>query len=391
MSAKSICSTLTDVPGVTSAVERLQELAYRMKGEEFGFADADVNNIERVIEALQELHTEVSKLHEKFETETIKASVLRHKLQFFPTEIKNELQDAINAARQSNANEMGNLQQQLDEINRNIEDLTEKHRELEKENAVLHPERDQVRAEHEEIIAQLNQRMAQKASKQISLNETRDKLRDTNQKIVDLEEGILQLKEDLIQERAEARIEKKKLKKAVYDTTMKTKDQKETNLVKKKELDELQEQVNETEERLDNVRKSIRRYETSRARLEGQDRALTAQLTRENKRNAEMTTRGQELKKKLKEQEAAWNEKREALTEKLSDLEKETRREGDLNEGLEIKKLELEDELREKREVQKIDEAKVKENNDILQAAKMDLAVKAEDVARLQSENIEME
>ena len=45
--------------------------------------------------------------------------------------------DAINAARQSNANEMGNLQQQLDEINRNIEDLTEKHRELEKENAVL--------------------------------------------------------------------------------------------------------------------------------------------------------------------------------------------------------------------------------------------------------------
>ena len=33
--------------------------------------------------------------------------------------------------------------------------------------------------------------------------------------IVDLEEGIIQLKEDLIQERADARMEKKRLKKAV--------------------------------------------------------------------------------------------------------------------------------------------------------------------------------
>ena len=33
--------------------------------------------------------------------------------------------------------------------------------------------------------------------------------------IVDLEDGITQLKEDLIQERAEARVEKKRLKKSV--------------------------------------------------------------------------------------------------------------------------------------------------------------------------------
>ena len=50
------------------------------------------------------------------------------------------------------------------------------------------------------------------------LNETRDKLRETNYKILDIEDGILQLKEDLIQERAEARIEKKRLKKAVVSS-----------------------------------------------------------------------------------------------------------------------------------------------------------------------------
>lgn len=47
------------------------------------------------------------------------------------------------------------------------------------------------------------------------LNETRDKLRETNLKIVDIEDGVLQLKEDLIQERADARMEKKRFKKAV--------------------------------------------------------------------------------------------------------------------------------------------------------------------------------
>lgn len=38
---------------------------------------------------------ELEKLHEKLETETIDASVLRHKLQFYPGEIKNEIQGSV--------------------------------------------------------------------------------------------------------------------------------------------------------------------------------------------------------------------------------------------------------------------------------------------------------
>ena len=63
-------------------------------------------------------------------------------------------------------------------------------------------------------------------------------------------------------------------------------------LLYSRELDGLHEQVMESEGKLDTVRKSIRRIETSRSRLEGQDRALTAQLNRETKHNEEMTTKG---------------------------------------------------------------------------------------------------
>ena len=45
--------------------------------------------------------------------------------------------DAINSARQSNADELDRLQAKLDSINENIAFLEEKHRDLEQENAKL--------------------------------------------------------------------------------------------------------------------------------------------------------------------------------------------------------------------------------------------------------------
>ncbi|KAH3856293.1 hypothetical protein DPMN_098879 [Dreissena polymorpha] len=73
--------------------------------------------------------------------------------------------------------------------------------------------------------------------------------------IVDLEDGILQLKEDLINERGEARAEKRQLKKAVAQTSDKTKEQRQTNIEKKKELDGLHGRLVESEGKLDALRK----------------------------------------------------------------------------------------------------------------------------------------
>ncbi len=44
---------------------------------------------------------------------------------------------AIDAARQSNADELNRLQQKLDQINKNIDFQENKHKTLEQENSVL--------------------------------------------------------------------------------------------------------------------------------------------------------------------------------------------------------------------------------------------------------------
>ncbi|CAG2230091.1 unnamed protein product [Mytilus edulis] len=173
MSAKHL------MPEVNAAVERLLELADRMKYEEFGFLDKDVVNIDKVIDSMHELEKERRGAHDLLETETIHASILRHKLQFLPPSIKSEIK--------------------------------ERQHDLEGDYSTLLPERISASKEHEDIIQELNEKMAEKAGLQIVLNETRDQVRQTNQNIVDLEDGILQLKEDLIHERTEARHEKRNL------------------------------------------------------------------------------------------------------------------------------------------------------------------------------------
>ncbi|GFR59407.1 myosin-2 heavy chain-like [Elysia marginata] len=228
-----------------------------MRSDDFGFRNNDVSSLDRIIDAISELEVERKSMHQKLETETIKASILRHDLKMLPGIIRDEIMVAVNAARQSNADALKDLQEQLDKMNNNMTELEVRARELERENAILHPERELLKQQHEEIISQLNQKMADKATMQIALNETRDKVRQANQDIVDLEDGILQLKEDLIQERTEARHEKKRLKKAVIDTKTKTKEQKEQNVEKKKELDTNQERLMDSEGRLDSIRKEL--------------------------------------------------------------------------------------------------------------------------------------
>nr|KAG5712796.1 hypothetical protein BaRGS_007393 [Batillaria attramentaria] len=76
------------------------------------------------------------------------------------------------------------------------------------------------------------------------------------------------------------------------DTTQKTKEQKDQNVSKKKELDDIQEKLMHSEGQLDTVRKGIRRYETSRAKLEGEERALAAQLSKQLKLNDQMRIKG---------------------------------------------------------------------------------------------------
>ncbi|GFO41405.1 myosin-2 heavy chain-like [Plakobranchus ocellatus] len=380
-----------EIPGVNTAVERLQELGDRMRSDDFGFRGNDVSSLDKIIEAMTELEAERKDMHQQFETETIKASILRHDLKILPGLIRDEIMEAVSAARQSNVDALKELQEQLDKMNSNMTELELKARELERENAILHPERELLKQQHEEIISQLNQKMADKATMQIALNETRDKVRQANQDIVDLEDGILQLKEDLIQERTEARHEKKRLKKAVIDTKTKTKEQKEQNVEKKKELDTHQERLTDSEGRLDSIRKSIRRYEAARSKMETDEGALTTQLRNQLKYNEQLRKRGMEIINATTREQQEFESKQKKLVNKIKNYETDIVKEMDKTSRLDQRRIGLNHELKDKERIQEEDALYVQELDEQLQSVKRNLTEKAEDVGRMQTENIEME
>ncbi|KAL8583839.1 hypothetical protein ACOMHN_040308 [Nucella lapillus] len=383
-------SAKTEIPGVNNAVEKLQELEDRMRNDDFGFRGNDVDNIDTVIDALYELETERKKMHDELEKETIQSSILRHQLKIMPGQIRDEVMEAVMSARLSNANVLLELQERLKTMTNTITALDRQACDLEHENTVLQPEREMLKQQHEEIISQLNQRMAEKASLQIALNETRDKVRQANQDIVDLEDGILQLKEDLIQERTEARQEKKRLKKAVTDTTQKTREQKDQNVSKKMELDVAQEKLTDSEGQLDSVRKSIRRYETSAAKLEGEERALAAQLSEQLKMNDLMRIKGTDIMNARIKEEMNFKTKQQEYLDKIQQFEVDIETEGALSLELEKKKVELLMDLCEKEVVMDEDAVRVAKLDNSLQAAKEALNSRAEEVGAMQTENVDM-
>ncbi|KAJ8044674.1 hypothetical protein HOLleu_07468 [Holothuria leucospilota] len=380
-----------DSVNVTSTLQHLQELGNRMKSTEFGFKETDIDAISLIAISLKELEDDRLKLHALLETETIHASLLRHKLQFFPDEIEKEILEALQSARHSNAEELKSLQEKLNELNTEIDSQEEKQRQLSKENAVLHPERDMVRRQHEEVIAQLNQRMADKAGKQITLNETRDKLRETNQQIIDLETGIVILKEDMIQERADARQEKKRLKQAVHETTKKIKRQKEANLAKKKQVDTLQEEVMESENVLLEIKRSVKRYDSSKARMEAQKKSLLDQLENENKENEILKEKGMELESIFVKLERQYAEVKDEMEKNLEQLDVEIAETKETYEKLEENWTKMKVAIHEADGIRAKDEAIVKELDDVLQGKKSELTQKADETAMMKIENDQME
>ncbi|XP_032232929.1 coiled-coil domain-containing protein 175 isoform X2 [Nematostella vectensis] len=374
---------------VTNAVEKLQTLGEAMKADKCdAMKSAEVQN---VIFAVKELEAERTRLHEILETETIKASVLRYKLQYYPLDIRKEIQVAVASARQSNEAEIKRLKDQLETIHKNINALESKQQDLETENSKLQPARDAMQTGHDEIIALLNQKMADKASKQITLNETRDHLRETYKRIIDLEDSIVQLKEDLVHEREMARQEKENLQQSVVDTQKKVEDQRVTNAFKRKEIEKLQEELVDSESSLDTRKKAIRKFETSRSKLEAQEVQLNRQLQKEIRDNSALTQEGMKIVKEHNELQEKLMSRKDELQNTLNQVLGNLSKLDEEDKEITAEKNSLNRDLENALEVKEKDAEVVRDYERRLLRCKEALNQKNSECARIKRENVELE
>uniref|UniRef100_A0A2C9KTL3 Uncharacterized protein n=1 Tax=Biomphalaria glabrata TaxID=6526 RepID=A0A2C9KTL3_BIOGL len=383
-------SDQTETSSLKAAISKLNQLGLHMSMTGYLFDENDVNSLHELIKAINDLETERRNMHEQLETETIKSSLLRFDLKNLPGKICDEIMKAVNSARQTNSDSLDNLRKKLDDIFLYIKEFESKTEELERHNTILQPEKELLHQQHEEIISQLNQKMADKAMMQIALNETRDKVRQTNQDIEDIEDAILQLKEDLIQERTDARQEKKQLKQSVMETQQKTKEQKEQNVEKKKQLDNLQELLMDSEGKLETLKKSIRRFETSKSKLEADETALLSQLDKQLKMNEQERRRGAEIINEGLKEEQEFDTKERSLLKKLKTFKNDITKEVEKSETLLQRRTQLQKDLSEKEQIKEEEDAYVATLDSRLQMAKKEVSEKAEEAGRMQEENKQM-
>lgn len=124
--------------------------------------------------------------------------------------------------------------------------------------------------------------------------------------------------------------------------------------------------------------------------MEGQERQLNAQLAKQLKMNEEMRRKGTAIINEDMKLQKEFEDNEKQLLKKLKRLETETSKENAKNAELEGRKLELRIDLEEKQRVREDDAIRVREYDDELQGEKKALALKAEEMGRMQSENVEM-
>lgn len=242
---------------VLCAVEHLQDLGQRISELQIeGNSLQEISEIiQLVINALHEIDSGRLKLHEDLEAETIKASIHRHKISTFAEEIEAEIRGAVAAARNSNESEVEHLQGKIAEILSETERLENEYKLLYVESCSLEPSKDKGELEHDKIVAYLNQALTDRANCQLKLNETRDHLRETYYKTNDIENALVEIEIEVKEDHEEAMISKKKLEKSDIETKKKIQAQAALNLVKSKELKDIQGELQEKEIELDNEKR----------------------------------------------------------------------------------------------------------------------------------------
>ncbi|CAI2734865.1 unnamed protein product [Schistosoma spindalis] len=184
--------------------------------------ESEVNNIKSLINDLRSLHKMRCCAHQILETESIKTSALRVKLQEFKKQKVEEIFDKRNLVRMLNENELKNLEDSLNSIKSTYEESEQTLEQLTRILNLLRLHELRSNEENSVTIEALNNCLDNKANKQIFLNEKIEEIEMTELKVKETQKMLDELNADITEERRNAvrkviklEEETKKLKKAL--------------------------------------------------------------------------------------------------------------------------------------------------------------------------------
>jgi len=352
---------------------------------------SDSKGVVVVVQALLDLDGERQRLHDALEAETIKASVLRHKLLNVPLETEKEIQRAVNDAREANLNEINEVQQSLKETKDTIAALKNKLNEIHDHDSVLNPKMENISFTHEDIVSDLNFLLNDKAQVQIELNDTWEEVKCTKKNIGRTEHGILQLHEDLINERDQAKVTRKDLRAEILDTKRRKEEQLSANDVAVRRIERLKLALAEV--KIENQDKRAVAYKVNaRIRtLNGQLTVISKQHTDHIEKLLQIVVKGKEIGRGFAIMVKEYEDRREDQEKQLKKVHKELAEASQNAAKLEKERNQLHNTLKGAKTAAGRSAASLRLLNESLKNSKQELLDQSEEAARLKRDNAELE
>ncbi|KAM4663518.1 coiled-coil domain-containing protein 175 [Discoglossus pictus] len=326
---------------VAAVLEHFMELENQLRLEQPAFDEEDLHHLVAVADYIKELEHARRTTRELLEMETIDNSKLRHKLLHLPGTITKEIEASVSRARESNAFEVEQLQNELRNLTQELEDAEKRQINLEDRNSFLCHQSKTMWTEHQEAVELLNQQMADKAHESIVLNETHNKRKEAQDAVIDFRNRSEDLAEDMIIERQEFEEEKLKLIEEIKELEKRIAAQNMKNLEIKQSLDQLTSTLFDVEEKAESQREIIRNLNDDILLLRASHSRLSKKVDSEKKIGAELTEKRNHLEQNMTTMKANTANEVDSLNEKINELAEKMKSLENLHQDLTEKSTEL--------------------------------------------------
>uniref|UniRef100_A0A7N4PGE1 Coiled-coil domain containing 175 n=2 Tax=Sarcophilus harrisii TaxID=9305 RepID=A0A7N4PGE1_SARHA len=197
----SLCPLSLGSSVAIEVLEKLFKVEKALKNETFEFNQEAKTTLEEIAEAVKKLECMRKTTIDLLEIESIEASRLRFLLIHLPGNISKEIEDAVIAARVTNAEEINSLNNAIETVNFEMELLNERLTNLEKMNIELWEEQEELADDHQKAVLMVNMKMKERAENDTSTKEIYDKKKVDEEKIDHYQDLLHTINTELTEER----------------------------------------------------------------------------------------------------------------------------------------------------------------------------------------------
>ncbi|XP_051833722.1 coiled-coil domain-containing protein 175 [Antechinus flavipes] len=264
----SLCPLSLGSSVAIEVLEKLFQVEKALKNETFQFNQEAKTTLEEIAEAVKKLECMRKTTIDLLEIETIEASRLRFRLMRLPANISKEIEDAVIAARVTNAEEINSLNNAIEVVTYEMDRLNERLTNLEKMNLELWEEQEQLADGHQKAVLMVNMKMKERTENDTSTKEIYDKKKVDEEKIDYYQDLLKTINKELTEEREVFAMKKEILEKKIADVKQQKDEEIKSTLKKKRQLSQMVTEIAKIKEEYKRRQGAMKEQDVTRKELE---------------------------------------------------------------------------------------------------------------------------